>query len=207
MSHGPNMSPTDALNRLKEGNQRFSTNALSHTQRIDDARRQELTGGQAPYAAVLTCADSRTSPSHIFDGALGELFVCRNAGNLIDEVTLGSIEYAAAHTGCPLLCVLGHNKCGAVGAAVAAAKDPAAYETHNVDDIVRRLLPAVLATRGVSEDDGVWTDEAAKKNVQMVCEHVKQRSPLLRDLMDKGDFKVVGGFYDLGSGQVEFFAD
>jgi carbonic anhydrase len=207
MSQGPSIPPSEAFDKLKAGNERFASNELSHTQRINDARRQELTQGQAPFAAVLTCADSRTSPSHIFDAGLGELFVCRNAGNLIDEATLGSIEYAAAHTGCPLLCVLGHNKCGAVGAAVAAAKDPTVFETPNVDDIVRRLLPAVLATRPQASDDAAWTDEAAKKNVQMVCEHVKQRSPLLRSMIEKGDFKVVGGFYDLGSGQVEYILE
>jgi carbonic anhydrase len=204
MSQGPSLPPSEALEKLKAGNKRFVANELSHTQRIHDARRRELIEGQSPYAAVLTCADSRTPPSHIFDAGLGDLFVCRNAGNLIDEAILGSIEYAAAHTGCPLVCVLGHDKCGAVGAAVAAAKDPVVFETPNVDDIVRRLLPAVLATRSRAADDEAWVDEAAKKNVEMVCAHITQRSPLLRAMIDRGDFMVVGGYYDLGSGQVEY---
>jgi carbonic anhydrase len=197
------MPPSAAFEKLMEGNERYTENRLGSLSRIGDERRQELTGGQSPFAAVLACADSRTPPEHIFDAALGELFVCRNAGNLIDEVTLGSIEYAVAHTGCPLVCVLGHNSCGAVGATVASAKDPMAYETFNVDDIVRRLMPAVLATREGQSDDGEWTDAAARKSVEITCQKMVRQSPLMADKLRKGEVMIFGGWYDLGSGKVD----
>lgn len=203
MSHGPSIPPQNAKEKLIEGNKRYAEGKLSNTQRVTSDRRQELLAGQSPYAAILGCADSRTPPEHIFDAALGEVFICRNAGNLIDEVTLGSLEYAVAHTGCPLICVMGHNKCGAVGATVAFAKDPSLHETPNVDDIIRRLLPAVMATRKEGQSDAEWTDAAARQNVTNTCNHILQRSPLLKSKVDKGECMVVGAWYDLGTGRVE----
>jgi carbonic anhydrase len=197
------VSPFEALDRLVSGNQRFVSGEHTHADRIGESRRKDLSNGQAPFAAILTCADSRTPPEHIFDAGLGELFVCRNAGNIVDEVILGSIEYSAAHTGCPLVCVLGHTSCGAVGATLAAARNPESHETHNVDDIIRRIMPAVMATAEGQTDDKEWTDTAAKKNVVNSCKHFMQRSPLLKDMVLKGRFGVVGAWYDLGSGTVE----
>lgn len=202
MTAKASVTPEQAVERLLEGNARYQGGQPSHAGRLDASRRQELTAGQAPFASVLTCADSRTPPEHIFDAALGELFVCRNAGNVVDDVTLGSIEYAAAHTGCPVVVVMGHNSCGAVGAAVATAKDPDAHETHNVDDIVRRIMPAVISTREGRTDDRDWTDTAAKKNVLFSCRHILQRSNLLRKKVREGTFAVVGAWYDLESGKV-----
>ncbi len=203
MAKGPSLDPMQAYEKLMEGNGRFCAGELDSAARISSARRQELTAGQAPFAAVLACADSRTPPEHIFDAALGELFVCRNAGNIVDEVILGSIEYAVAHTGCPLVCVLGHNKCGAVGATVAAAKDPTAYETFNVDDIARRIMPAVLATRAGQPDDAAWIDAAARKNVELTCRKMVRQSPLLAAKVEADQAIICGAWYDLGSGAVE----
>ncbi|MCK4231382.1 carbonic anhydrase [candidate division WOR-3 bacterium] len=209
MVHEPSMLPLDALDNLRKGNARALAGERIYGSGIGPERLQELIGGQAPYATILTCADSRVPPEHIFDAGFGDLFVCRNAGNVLDEVTLGSVEYAAAHTGCPLFVVLGHTGCGAVGAAVAVVKNPDAYESHNVDDIIRRLLPAVLSTKPPDLyrdkiDDPAWVDAAAYKNVKNVCNQTTQRSPLLKTLIKKGIFQVVGAFYDLASGQVEF---
>jgi carbonic anhydrase len=207
MSHGPSLPPSEALKKLMEGNQRFIKDQNTHHARVRNDRRQELLQGQAPYAAVLTCADSRVAPEHIFDAGLGEIFVVRNAGNLLDEVVVGSLEYAAAHTGCPVAFVLGHRKCGAINATLSVAKSPDAHETPNVDDIVRRLMPAVMATRVPEVADADWADAAAKKNVVNVCVQLAQRSPLLAGLAAKGQFKIVGGYYDLASGQVELLID
>ncbi len=189
-----------------QGNSRYVEGNLTHRDRVHAGRRAELAAGQAPFATVLGCADSRTSPAHIFDAGLGELFVCRNAGNLVDEVTLGSIEYAASHTGCTLLMVMGHNRCGAAGAAVAAARDPGAFESHNIDDIVRRMLPAVLATRREGAGDPEWIDATARQNVLLVARQVVQRSSLLQDMVEAGDFMIASGFYDLETGRVELLA-
>jgi carbonic anhydrase len=197
------MPPREAKEKLIAGNRRYTENSLTSPQRMGEDRRRELTGGQSPFAAILCCADSRVPPEHIFDAALGELFVCRNAGNLIDEATLGSIEYAVAHTGCPLVCVMGHNSCGAVGAAVAAAKDPSLHETPNVDDIVRRLLPAVIATQKEGQSHTEWVNAAAVRNVKDSCGHTLQRSPLIEGKVDRGECAVVGAWYDLASGKVE----
>lgn len=205
MSKGPSMPPATAKEKLINGNRRYAENNLTSPERLGSSRRQELLGGQSPYAAVLTCADSRVPPEHVFDAALGEVFTCRNAGNLIDEATLGSIEYAVAHTGCPLVCIMGHNKCGAVGAAVAAAKDPSLHESPNIDDIVRRLLPAVIATKKEGQSDAEWTDAAAKQNVKDACAHVLQRSSIIKSKVEAGDCEVLGAWYDLDSGKVDFF--
>jgi carbonic anhydrase len=199
------MSPAAAFRKLREGHQRFQSESPIHGSGVGASRREELLSGQAPFATVLTCSDSRVSPEHIFDAGLGDLFVCRNAGNLLDELTLGSIEYAAAHTGCPLLMVLGHQSCGAVTAAVSAAENPEAHETHNVDDILRRLMPPVLATRNGS-GTAAWVERAIRKNVEGVCRQITQRSPLLKGMIDAGEYRVVGGIYDL-NGPVRFLAD
>jgi carbonic anhydrase len=202
MSAEAQLSPEKAVKRLLEGNERYRSQEPTNVTRLDESRRKELTGGQTPFASILTCADSRTPPEHIFDAALGELFVCRNAGNVVDDVTLGSIEYAAAHTGCPVVVVMGHNACGAVAAAVAAAKDPDVHETHNVDDIVRRIMPAVMSTAEGQTDEREWADTAAKKNVLFSCRNILQRSNLLRKKVRKGTYAVAGAWYDLESGRV-----
>jgi carbonic anhydrase len=196
------VSPEEAVERLLEGNKRYRNQESSNAKRLDESRRRELTGGQAPFASVLTCADSRTPPEHIFDAALGEVFVCRNAGNVLNDATLGSIEYAAVHTGCPVVVVMGHSSCGAVGAAVAAATAPDAHETHNVDDIIRRIMPAVMATAEGQTDEKEWIDMAAKKNVLLSCRHILQRSNLLRRRVREGAFAVAGAWYNLESGKV-----
>jgi carbonic anhydrase len=204
MSHGPALTPDEALTRLKEGHDRFAQGSHRHNDHLDAEYRAELGRGQTPYASVLTCADSRVAPEHIFDAGLGDIFVCRNAGNVFDEVTLGSIEYAAAHTGCSLLVVMGHSSCGAAGATVAYAKDPTMHESPNVDDVLRRILPAVIATRRDGLADAEWANQAARQNVENVCRQVRQRSPLLRDKIDRGEFRVVGAWYDISTSRVTF---
>jgi carbonic anhydrase len=191
------------------GNQRFVTGRTHQGAGVDPQRRAALTAGQSPFATVLTCADSRVPPEHVFDAGLGELFVCRNAGNLLDELILGSIEYAVAHLGCPLICVLGHSSCGACGAAVAAAARPEVSESPNVDDILRRLSPAVLGTRDGSGDDeggqghAAWVEAVSRMNVELVCRQVFDRSRVITARAAEGAVHVMGAKYDLASGSVE----
>jgi carbonic anhydrase len=142
-------------------------------------------------------------PSHVFDAGLGELFTCRNAGNLLDELTIGSLEYAVAHTGCPLVVIMGHTCCGASGAAVAWAKNPEESESHNIDDVLRRFSPAVIATMGQAEDDREWADLAVRKNVELECRQLMQRSPLIAEAVRDETIWVIGVVYDLESGLVE----
>jgi carbonic anhydrase len=207
MPKEPSLLPSDALKKLMEGNARFVAGAMSHDDRINDSLRKELSGGQAPFASILTCSDSRTSPAHLFDAGLGELFICRNAGNLLTDVDLGSFEYAAAHTGCPLLMVLGHSSCGAVGAAVASFQNPGRSESPHIDAIVRRILPSVIDARPEGGDTSGWVDAAAKQNVIAVCRQVTQRSDLLKDRIDAGRYRVVGAWYDLASGEVSIIEE
>lgn len=166
----------------------------------------ELTGGQAPYACILTSADSRVVPEYIFDAGLGELFVCRNAGCILDETTLGSFEYIVGRTGCPLLLVLGQTSCGLMGCAIAAADDPEWSESPHVVELVRQLIPAVKATRPPKSksDLGPWLAAAARWHVRQVCREVLRRSGFLRELHRRDSFMIVGGIYDLATAQVSF---
>ena len=197
------MSPGEAIQRVKDGNERFLSGQKKYGSGTGKERLTELTGGQAPYATILSCSDSRVPPEHIFDAGFGDLFICRNAGNIIDEVTLGSIEYAAAHTGCPLLIVMGHENCGACGATIAHYKDPHHYETHNVDDIVRRIMPAVVEMKQFIADQN-FVNQVVLSNVKNVCRQVVQRSTLLKGFIEKGEYKIIGAYYQLSTGKVSF---
>ncbi|MBD3399715.1 MAG: carbonic anhydrase [Candidatus Coatesbacteria bacterium] len=198
------LSPGEALFKLKEGHARSLSGERRYGSGTGPERLVELTQGQSPYATILTCADSRVPPEHIFDAGLGDLFVCRNAGNLLDSVTLGSIEYAAAHTGCPLLVVLGHTNCGALGAAVAAYRSPGSSESPSVDSIIHKLLPAVIATRPGDDNVNNWIDAAAMWNVKHSAFYATRRSAILHKLHKEGRFSVIGAFYNLATGQVDF---
>jgi carbonic anhydrase len=203
MSKKQVIEPKEALDRLLEGNRRFVEGAHTHTERTAADYRSTLLAGQEPFAAVLACADSRTPPEHIFDAGLGELFVCRNAGNLLNLSTLGSMEFAVTHAGCPLAMVMGHSSCGALTAAVAAAKAPEEYLSHNIDEIVRRLWPSVLATKPETNDESKWVDDAAKKNVLRMYEEMLRQSPIIDARVKSGEMGVVGAWYDLSTGYVE----
>jgi carbonic anhydrase len=197
------ISPREALDMLLAGNARFRVGELTHGQRLTSHHRDSVVSGQAPFGSIVTCADSRTPPEHLFDAGLGDLFVCRNAGNLLDEAVLGSLEYASTHLGSRLACVMGHSSCGAVAAAVAAARGQAPAGSSGIDHIIRALLPAVTETRDDSLDEASWTDEAARRNVIIQCSRVQERSPLLAGLIEGGRLGVAGLWYDLKTGIVE----
>lgn len=187
-------TPEEALEKLLTGNKRYVAGTPNHP-RQNAPRRAELSEGQAPFAIVLACSDSRVPPAILFDQGLGDLFVIRVAGNIVDDVALGSIEYAAAHLHTPLLMVLGHSKCGAVGATVAGGE----LEGH-LPSLAKLIQPAVEKAKG---QPGDLVDNAVRTNARMVAEQLKNSEPVLAELVKSGQLKVVAARYDLDSGQVE----
>jgi carbonic anhydrase len=188
------VSAEEALSMLMEGNQRFVNNDLKHPH-LDAARRAMLTEGQAPHAIILTCADSRVVPDLIFDQGLGDLFVIRVAGNVAKEKVLGSIEYAVAHLGTKMIMVLGHEKCGAVGAAL----HPAEVEGH-IPAILEALHPAVYIAR---QQQGDLLENAIRNNAIIMKERIKDSMPIINKAVLHDGVKVYAGYYKLESGEVE----
>jgi len=186
-----------------EGNRRFYSDSLTHTWRVNTERRENLLAGQSPFAAVLGCADSRTPPEHIFDAGLGEVFVVRNAGNLVDPISVGSLEYAVEHTGCPLVCVMGHRHCGAMNATVAAARTPVSSGSPHVDVIIERAMPAVIAARQDRADNPEWADAASLMNVALGCREILRISGIIAKAVGSGSVGLAGLLYDVGTGRLE----
>jgi carbonic anhydrase len=189
---GPSVSPEEALARLKAGNERFASSAVSRG-KPTAARRAETAGGQHPFAIVVACADSRTAPEIVFDQNIGDLFVVRTAGNLVDDYALGSIEYAVAHLGARLIVVLGHQSCGAVQAALAGGEAPG-----HIRALVRAIEPAVQASKGKPGDP---LANAIHENDELVAEKIRQKAKL-GDLASQ--VRVVEGYYDLRTGKVQW---
>lgn len=197
------IGPTAALDRLKEGNKRFVKNLA--TGQLDlHATRAQLAGGQAPFASILGCADSRTPPEMIFDAGLGDLFVVRVAGNLADDenhAVMGSLEFGSLVLGSQLIVVLGHTACGAVNAAIAklqgGERAPGA-----IGNLVTSIKPAVERTKAEG-GEGDLLDRCIATNVRMEVERLKQNS-ILKNLADQGRLQIVGGVYELASGQVRW---
>jgi len=183
-----------ALKELMGGNERFVASNLTHPNQ-SASRRSEVAGGQHPFAIILACADSRLSPEIIFDQGLGDLFVIRVAGNIIDDAILGSIEYAAAHLHSPLMVVLGHSNCGAVGATVAGGD----LEGH-LPSLAQAIQPAVEEAKNQGGD---LLDNAVRANAKMVAEQLKSSEPVLANLVSTGQLKVVAARYSLETGKVE----
>jgi carbonic anhydrase len=188
--------PQDALRLLAAGNERYATAKLTHPDLTPD-RRKAVATGQRPYAAVLGCADSRVPPELLFDQGLGQLFVVRVAGNVADDGALASLEYAAQHLGVRLIVVLGHERCGAVQAAL-SGKEP---EGH-LGTLVRPIQAAV-ARRPKVGDDAV--ESAMQANVQGVVDQLRASTPILGRLVKEGKLQVNGARYDLDTGRVTFF--
>ena len=192
----PGVAPDAALARLRDGNQRFVAGALSERAHAPEHRAQ-LAKGQHPFAIVIACADSRVAPELLFDQGLGDLFVIRNAGNVLDDHVIGSVEYAVEHLHATLVVVLGHSSCGAVTAAVAGGEAPG-----HLRAIVDSLAPAV-ATGSKKPGDAV--DNAVRINAKLSAAALNQSEPILREAVAAGTVKIVAARYDLATGQVEFF--
>jgi len=192
----PAVTATEALARLKAGNTRFASGDLT-LPRQGVERREALAAGQRPFAVVLACADSRTPPEVLFDQGLGDLFVVRVAGNVINDEAIGSIEYAVDHLGAQLVVVLGHDRCGAVTAArdtfAAKAKAPG-----HIQSIVNAIRPAVKSTLGENADATI------RANERNVTQALRSSAPILKEKVKAGKLTVVPANYDLKSGRVEF---
>jgi len=190
------VAPADALVRLKAGNQRFIAGKLQHPHQ-NPKRRAELVTGQRPFAIVLGCADSRTSPEVLFDQGLGDLFVVRVAGNILNDHVLGSIEYAVEHLGAQLIVVLGHQHCGAVQAAKETLDSKAEAPAH-LNSLVTAIQPAVEATRGAD------LEATIKANIENVVQSLRSSEPVLKKEVKAGAITVLGAYHDLGTGAVAF---
>ena len=190
----PTVAPAKAIAKLKEGNGRYTSGNLEHPGQTTE-RRAELTKDQHPFAVILSCSDSRVPPEIVFDQGLGDLFVVRVAGNVIDDHGLGSIEYAVDHLGARLIVVLGHQSCGAVKAAkeTIAAKSKA---PGHIQSLVTAIQPVVEAT---AKDD---LDTTVKANVKHVVQALRSSTPILKAKVDSGEVQVIGGYYSLDTGDV-----
>ena len=190
----------EALKLLLAGNQRFVDGNLKSVTPDELAqRRVELVQGQKPFAMVLCCSDSRAGPEIVFDQELGNLFVVRTAGEVLDAAGIGSLEYAVAHLGSPLLLVLGHEHCGAVAAAVADAKEPG-----HIANVVKAIRPAVARTKG---EPGDPLQNAIRANVQDIAARLRSTNPVLLEAVKAGRLKVTGAVCSLKTGKVELVPD
>jgi len=187
------MSIAEVIDRLKDGNARFVEDKLDGKLQ-DSSRRGELTSGQQPYAIVLSCADSRVVPELAFDTGLGELFVVRVAGNVANNSSVASIEYAVAHCGSTVIVVLGHQACGAVGAAIAGGDNG-----HNLNHLLYHITPALAAC-----GEGAEVADIVRKNAELNAEELMSRSSIIRNAVDAGTVKIVPAYYNLDSGKVDF---
>jgi carbonic anhydrase len=192
----PSVAPAEAILKLKEGNGRYTSGNLQHPGQTAE-RRTELAKTQHPFAAIVSCSDSRVPPEIVFDQGLGDLFVVRVAGNVINDEGMGSIEYTVDHLGTRLILVLGHQSCGAVKAAreTIAAKGKA---PGHIESLVTAIKPAVEAT---AKDD---LETTVKANVKNVVRALRSSTPILKAEVDSGKIQVVGGYYSLDTGAVTF---
>lgn len=204
----PNKTPIDgreALQRLREGNARFTSNVRCIETLAGMARREEHLDGQAPFAIVLSCSDSRVPAELVFDCGLGHLFVVRVAGNIVAPSLVGSVEFAAAKFGTPLVVVMGHSGCGAIAATIEALTRRQSSPSENIHDIVERISPAIveLVGRGLPPDELMRA--SVRANVRSSVSHLRRSSRILEQRIAEGKLLVVGAEYSLETGRVDFF--
>lgn len=180
------MDPSEALDLLKQGNARYTQDQSTYANHSMD-RRKETKAGQSPFATIVGCSDSRVSPEIIFDQGLGDLFIVRVAGNVVGPIGQDSIDYSVSYLGSSLVMVLGHEACGAVTAVVKG-------KTEDIENIAKLVKPAVKNIQNI--------EQAIKANVRWTVSQLKENS-LIKELMAEGKIDVVGGYYHLGTGQVE----
>ena len=201
------ISAQQALQQLKQGNQRFINGAALH-QRATQDEREQLLAGQSPFAIVLGCSDSRVPTEMIFDQGVGDLFVIRVAGNIATPSQIGSIEYAAAELGTPLVVVLGHSQCGAVKATLSEIENPSQHDLGNLGSIVNHIQPPLqqLWDAASEKQPDALMQDAVRVNVNASVQNVRQ-SPVIQRLMQNNGLVVIGAEYSLATGAVDFFDD
>lgn len=187
------MTTNQIIERLKSGNDNFVSDKLEGKLN-DQARREDLSNGQAPHTIVLSCADSRVVPELAFDTGLGELFVLRVAGNVANTSTIASIEYAVAHLGTKLIVVLGHQSCGAVTAAMAGGDNG-----YNLNHLLAHVAPAINASA-----EGATVNDVVKKNAELTAKELMNRSTIIKDGVDNKGVKIIPAYYNLDTGKVDF---
>jgi carbonic anhydrase len=197
-------TPDQALRKLAAGNARFVAGKLHGANAIAE-QRAHVAGGQQPFAMVLTCADSRVPPELVFDQGLGDLFVCRVAGNVFEPAILGSFEYAVEHFGTPLLVVLGHQRCGAVSAAVEVTRAGGKAPGH-IQRLVAAIRPAIRATKKGSLSEEDYVEAVVRTNAKLVARSAVRTSRILGHAARSGKLRVVAARYSLESGRVTFFS-
>lgn len=201
------ISAHEALDRLREGNRRFVANVRSLDALTSHARRNALAAGQAPFAIILGCSDSRVPAEIVFDQGLGDLFVIRVAGNIVAPSQVGSVEFAAAQFGTRLVIVLGHTQCGAITATLNELRQPTENQSRNLRSIVDRIRPAVeplLATE-LRHDPDALAQHAVRANILASASHLRHGSEILEQLIQNDGLLVVGAEYSLETGVVDFF--
>jgi carbonic anhydrase len=197
-SDAATVAPAEAMHRLVDGNQRFVQQKMTAAHQ-DAARRETLAKGQRPFAIVLGCADSRVPPELVFDQGLGDLFVIRVAGEVAPAEVLGSIDYAVEHLGCRAIIVLGHERCGAVEAALQIPAGTA--PEGNLGELLKDILPAIEKIDRKAPDA---LDTAVKANAKAVAQTIVSRSKVVGELTHEGQLVVTPARYDLDTGKVEF---
>lgn len=197
------ISPLDAIEILKEGNLRFVKNQQVDRDLLDQVA--DTATGQYPFATILSCIDSRVSAELVFDQGVGDIFSVRVAGNIINEDLLGSMEFACKLAGTKIIVVLGHTSCGAVKGACDGA------QLGNLTVLLDKIQPAVSAVTEPADPNlrnsknPTFVDEVAEKNVALTINNIRANSPVLKEMEDDGDIKIIGGMYDIQSGRVRFF--
>ncbi len=194
------MSPDEIIARAKEGNRRFREGRLQDRDFL--AELKVTSAGQFPAAVMLACIDSRAPAEFIFDLGLGDLFNCRLAGNVENPDLLGSMEFATKVAGAKVIGVLGHSACGAVQGAIAGAK------LGNLTQLLAKIHPAIEETEFEGDrtpDNMEYVDAVARKNVELTVKRIRLGSEVISDLEKSGALKIIGGFFDLKTGEVDFF--
>ncbi len=203
------ISAQEALKRLKEGNQRFASDVVSIDRMATHHRRQDLVDGQAPFAIILGCSDSRVPAEIVFNQGLGDLFVIRVAGNIVTPSQIGSIEFAVEAFKSPLVVVLGHSQCGAVKATLDGLEQTDSKISENLFSIVRHIQPAVssvVKTYGDKIPEQVM-QQAVRANTLASVNQLRHGSGILARLTEKESLMIIGAEYSLDTGRVEFFSD
>lgn len=198
-----NMTPREALNKLIEGNKRFTDQKMENRNLLDQAAT--TAEGQFPFAVTLSCIDSRTSMEQIFDQGIGDIFSTRIAGNIVNEDILGSMEFSCAAAGSKLIAVIGHTKCGAVKGACDDVK------LGNLTTLLSKIQPSVEAENTVSDtrnsSNGDFVEKVSLINVKRSVNEILEKSEVLRDLVNSGKVGIVGGTHDIATGEVHFHED
>lgn len=197
------ITPNQALEYLKEGNERFLKNNMINHDLLKQVK--QTSNGQFPIAAVLSCIDSRTSSELIFDQGIGDIFSVRIAGNIVNDDILGSLEYSCAAANSKLIVVLGHTKCGAV---ISACNN---YKSGNITTLLSKISPAIDLEKSIQTDRNggnlTFVNRVSEINVKASISQIRKKSPVLNEMEKEGQIKIVGGMYDIDTGKVSFFDD